>query len=52
MQEDIENADCKQRMADYQREIKSFKDKLKEIEKKKRKRQEEFKKQQAYLVAL
>jgi len=38
MQEDIENADFKQKMADYQREIKSFKDKLKEIEKKKRKR--------------
>lgn len=38
MQEDIENAELKQRMADYQRQIKNFKDKLKEIDKKKRKR--------------
>jgi predicted nuclease with TOPRIM domain len=52
MQEDVENAELKQRMTDYQREIKSFKDKLREIDKKKRKREEDFKKQQAYLVAL
>jgi len=31
MQEDVENAELKQKMSDYQREIKGFKDKLKEI---------------------
>lgn len=38
MQEDFDNAEQRQKMTDYQREIKAFKEKLKEIEKKKRKR--------------
>lgn len=41
-----------QRTNDYLREIKSFRNKMKELDKKSRKREEEFKKQQAYLVAL
>lgn len=52
MQEDFDNAEQRQKKTDYQREIKAFKDKLKDLDKKKRKREEEFKKQQAYLVTL
>lgn len=48
----VENAEIKHRLFEYQKEIKGFKDKLKEGEKKGRKREMEFKKQQAYLVAL
>jgi septal ring factor EnvC (AmiA/AmiB activator) len=50
--EDVDNAELKQRLIDYQNEIKSFKEKIKEIDKKSKKREQDFKKQQAYLVAL
>lgn len=52
MVEDVDNVELKQRLVDYQNEIKSFKDKMKEIDKKSKKREQDFKKQQAYLVAL
>lgn len=50
--EDVENAELKQRLLDYQKEIKSFKEKLKDIERKSKNREQDFKKQQAYLVAI
>lgn len=39
LSEDVDNIELKQRTNDYQREIKSFRDKIKEIDKKARKRQ-------------
>ena len=50
--EDVENAELKQRLLDYQKEIKSFKEKLKDIERTSKNREQDFKKQQAYLVAI
>jgi hypothetical protein len=42
----------KQRLKSYQAEIKSFKEKIKDIDRKDKKREMDFKKQQAYLVML
>ncbi len=36
--EDVDNAEIKQRANDYQREIKNFRDKIKDMESKSRKR--------------
>lgn len=52
LNEDVENAELKQRLLDYQNQIKSFKEKIKDIDRKSKKREQDFKKQQAYLVAL
>lgn len=50
--EDVENAEITQRLKDYEKEIKGYKDKMREIERRSRKREQDFKKQQAYLVEL
>jgi hypothetical protein len=39
-------------MVDYQDQIKGFKNKLKDMDNKSKRREQDFKKQQAYLVAL
>jgi septal ring factor EnvC (AmiA/AmiB activator) len=48
----VENVELKQRLNDYQTEIKNFKEKLKDMDRKSRKREQDIKKQQAYLVML
>lgn len=49
---DLENEDLKEKLDQYQKEFKANKDKIKEIDRKARKREIEYKKQQAYLVNL
>ena len=50
--QDVENVEITQRLKDYEKEIKGYKDKMREIERRARKREQDFKKQQAYLVEL
>ena len=49
---ELENEDLKDKLNQYEREFKEGQEKLKQIAKKARKRDQEYKKQQAYQVAL